>query len=156
MTHEPLSCPSAQPDMGGSVAFGVVGGSAERPLVSYLSEPQPVTPELLELARPVEPTEVFRFAAPCAEGACQHFDGSRCRLAQRIVTIVPQAVRRLPPCRIRGSCRWWHEQGAAACFRCPVVVTSDQRPTDALRTAADPATPASPASPSPAGAARAD
>jgi hypothetical protein len=142
MTPDPLSCPSAQPGMDGSVVFGVVGGTPERPLVSYLSEPQPVTPELLDLAGPVEPMEVFRFAAPCAESACQHFDGSRCRLAQRIVTIVPEAVRRLPPCRIRTTCRWWHEQGAAACFRCPVVVTSDHRPTPELRVAADPATPA--------------
>jgi len=50
----------------GAVAFGVAGGTAAEPPVSYLKEPLPVTPELLELAEPVEPTEVFHFAAPCA------------------------------------------------------------------------------------------
>ena len=75
----PKLCPSAQPDMEGAVAFGVVGGTAEEPVVSYLREPLPVTPELLQLARPVRPTEVFRFAAPCAEGGCRHFDGESCQ-----------------------------------------------------------------------------
>src|ERR1700692_4298654 len=59
-------CPSAQPDMNGCVAFGVVGGKIEEPRLIYLCEPQIVTDELLDLAMPVPSTEVFRFAAPCA------------------------------------------------------------------------------------------
>jgi hypothetical protein len=131
-------CPSAQPDMEGAVAFGIVGGTAERPVVSYLTEPQPVTPELLALSTPVRPTEVFRFGAPCAERGCQHFDGAACELGRKIAEDVPDAVDRLPKCRLRPSCRWWHEQGRAACLRCPVVVTTHYRPSDALREAADP------------------
>jgi hypothetical protein len=137
-------CPSAQPDMEGAVAFGVVGGTAESPAVSYLSEPQPVTSELLALAKPVEPTEVFRFGAPCAEQRCQHFDGTTCQLGRKLVQNVSRAVQRLPPCRLRPSCRWFHEQGGAVCLRCPLVVTTHYRPSLALREAANPTVEAMP------------
>ena len=126
--------------MEGSVAFGIVEGTAEEPSVSYFRKPLPVTPELLQLSRPVRPTEVFRFAAPCAEGGCQHFDGARCRLAHKVAETVPTNRERLPACRLRPSCRWWHEQGRAACLRCPLVVTTHYGASKALRRAADPAT----------------
>ena len=132
-------CPSAQPDMAGAVAFGVIGGTAEEPVASYLKETIPVTPELLQLAHPVKPTEVFRFAAPCAESGCQHFSGEDCRLAQKIAADVPTGFQKLPACKIRGSCRWWAEQGRSACFRCPLVVTEHRSAGPELRAAADPA-----------------
>ncbi len=131
-------CPSAQPDMAGAVAFGVIGGSAEEPVASYLKETIPVTPELLRLARPVEPTEVFRFAAPCAESGCQHYSGSHCQLAQKISSGVQTSVQKLPACKIRGHCRWWAEQGRSACFRCPLVVTEHHSAGPELRAAAGP------------------
>jgi hypothetical protein len=133
-----MLCPSAQPEMKDAVAFGVVGGTAEEPLVSYLTEPQPVTPKLLALTTPVRPTEVFRFGAPCAESGCQHFDGAKCQLGHKLAQDVPAAVDQLPRCRLRPACRWWHEQGREACLRCPIVVTTHYRPTDSLRAAADP------------------
>jgi len=134
-----LLCPSAQPDMEGAKVIGVVGGSTEEPLVSYLTEPQPVSNELLALSKPVEPTEVFRFAAPCVGDGCQHFDGSNCRLAAKVSVTRLTTISRLPPCRIRPACRWWSEQGRTACMRCPFIVTTTYAPPDDLRAAADPA-----------------
>ena len=134
--ESPPFCPSAPPDVAGSIVIGVVGGTAEQPRVSYLAEPQPVTDAVLALADPVEPIEVFRFAAPCAQGACQYFDGSRCRLATRVVELLPATVQLMPPCRLRPSCRWWRQEGAAACLRCPQIVTKHHRPSDAVRRAA--------------------
>jgi len=130
--------------MRGSVVFGVVIGSVEAPCVGYLDEPVATTPELLARAGPVKPTEVFRFAAPCAESACQHFDGSKCRLAQKIVQLVPAVIEILPACKVRASCRWWLQEGKAACLRCPGVVTEDYRPSDEIREAARPAAPGAP------------
>ena len=124
--------------MEGAVAFAVVGGTATAPMAGYLSKPRPVTPELLALTAPVEPTEVLRFAAPCARGCCQHFDGSDCSLARRTVQLVPMAVRRLPPCAIRAECLWFRQEGRDACLRCPQVVTDDYRPTADLVAAAGP------------------
>ncbi len=94
-----IQCPSARPEMPGSVAFGVVLGTVEQPRVAFLDQTVPVTEELLALARPVSPTEVFRFAAPCAGKACQHFDGASCRLATRIVQHLPEEPAPLPEVR---------------------------------------------------------
>jgi len=141
-------CPSAQPEMEGALVFGVIGGTPEHPLVGYLDQPQDATPDLLALAEPVEPTEVFRFAAPCAESGCQHFDGGSCQLGRKLVQQLPLGVQRLPRCRLRPSCRWWREQGPAACQRCPLVVTKDFRAGPPLRAAADPSVAAGESSPS--------
>ncbi|MEQ8959980.1 MAG: nitrogen fixation protein, partial [Coleofasciculus sp. C2-GNP5-27] len=75
-------CPSAPPDTKDSVVFGIVGGTVDSPQVAYLREPQPITDELLALSEPVDPTEVYRIAAPCWERGCQHFDGHQCHLIQ--------------------------------------------------------------------------
>ena len=134
----PLLCPSAQPEMTGSVIFGVVRGTVEAPRVEYLKEPVEPTDEVLALVKPVAPTEVFRFAGSCAGTGCAHFDGSHCRLVRRMVQLVPEATDVLPPCPIRSRCRWWHEEGKAACFRCPQVVTEHYGASEQLRRAADP------------------
>ena len=131
-------CPSAQPDMADAVILGVRAGVPEAPYVSYLENPVPVSRELLALAGPVEPAEVFRFAARCEAGACRHFDGADCRLATRIVQILPAAVESLPPCKIRHECRWFRQEGRPACLRCPQVITELREPSDAFRRAATP------------------
>lgn len=130
-------CPSAQPEMTGSVVFGVVGGTLDAPRVGYLATPLPTTPELLALSGPVEPTEIFRFAAPCAGSACRHFDGSTCRLAARTVELMTPVVDQLPPCRVRPECRWWLQEGKDACLRCPQVVTQAYAPSELARKVAE-------------------
>ena len=132
-------CPSAQPTMEGAFAIGVVGGTAEERRVGYLTERVPVSDELLKLAGPVRPTEVFRFAAPCAGGACQHYDGSDCRLATKLVQLTPPVTRALPACTLRPECRWWQQEGKAACMVCPSVRTQTFSATPEQRTAANPA-----------------
>ena len=125
-----LLCPSAQPDMADSFVFGVISGTVEQPSVKYFTKPQPVTDELLALAEPVKPTEVFRFAASCEAKGCQHFDGNNCRLVTRIVEKLPTVVEALPPCTVRSHCRWWQQEGKAACLRCPQVVTELYQPSE--------------------------
>ena len=132
-------CPSAQPEWHGSVAIGVVGGSVHEPRVALLASPLPVTEELLALAGPVAPAEVFRFAAPCMNGACAHFARGRCELAARVVRVLPVVAEELPPCQIRPRCRWWQQEGGAACARCPQVVTDNHRPSTAMQAAVGPA-----------------
>jgi hypothetical protein len=117
-------CPSAQPGMDNCRILGVVQqdeGSAPR--VVYLNEILPATEEVLALSAPLKPTEIFRLSATCAEHKCPHFDGSDCRLATRIVQILPVVVEDLPPCTIRKDCRWFSQEGGAACKRCPEVTT---------------------------------
>jgi hypothetical protein len=121
-----------------AVVFGVVAGKVAEPRVRYLEEPVPVSAEVLALAEPVTPEEVFRVGAPCAESACRHYDGARCSLAERLVATVPPVVGIAPACRLRAQCRWWDEQGVAACRVCPLVVTRQHQPRDDVATAAQP------------------
>lgn len=137
----PPFCPSARPEMEASVVFGVVGGTAERPRLAYLDELLPATDELLELTGPVAPTEIFRVGAPCVGHACRHFDGAVCRLATRVVELLPPVVDGLPPCHLRPACLWWQQEGKAACLRCPQVVTDIIHPSDLVRRVADPESP---------------
>jgi hypothetical protein len=133
-------CPSAQPDMPDGVVFGIVRGTANEPRVTYLADPLPVTAEVLALAEPVHPTEVFRIGARCARHGCQHYDGERCRLVQQLVEQIPPAASQPPACRLRPRCRWWLEQGTSACLRCPVIVTEQPNPTEVMAAAAKPHT----------------
>lgn len=118
-------CPSGQPEIGDAVVFGVVEGNVKEPNITYLTESQQVTKEILALADPVTPTEIFRIASSCKANACHHFDGKDCRLAKRIVQQLPTVVETLPACQIRSTCRWWQQEGKAACYRCPQMVTND-------------------------------
>ncbi len=133
-----LLCPSAQPSMEGSVVFGVVAGTADEPRVAWLEHPVPVTDEVLAMTAPLAPTQVLRFSAPCAEGKCCHFDGADCRLANKLVQLMPAVDTSLPPCRIRQDCRWFSQEGRAACMRCPQIVTYSVDPTPELSLAATP------------------
>jgi hypothetical protein len=116
-------CPSAQPGMDQCRVLGVVCRDGQTPMLQYLNQPLLATPGVLATAAPLKPTEVFRLAATCAEHSCPHFDGADCRLAARIVRILPAAVDALPACLIRKDCRWYSQEGGAACKRCPAVTT---------------------------------
>ena len=134
-----LLCPSAQPRGKNSVLFGVVGGTDEAPRVEYLKQLVCVSDDSPELTALVEPSEIFRFASPCAGNACEHFDGSKCRLVSKTVKFLAEVVPELPRCQIRCNCRWWQQEGKAACRRCPQVVTTIYHPCEQIRKVTDPA-----------------
>ncbi len=116
-------CPSAQPGMDHCRVLGLVQQQGPTPMLLYLNEDVPATPDILRMATPLKPTEVFRLLATCAEHECPHFDGADCRLATRVVQILPAVVDALPPCIIRKQCRWYSQEGGAACKRCPAITT---------------------------------
>lgn len=101
----------------------VVQYAGPTPMLAYLNQHVPATPEVLAMAAPLKSTEVFRMAATCAEHKCPHFDGADCRLATRVVQMMPPVVDALPPCLIRKACRWYSPEGGAACKRCPEITT---------------------------------
>jgi hypothetical protein len=132
-----LMCPSADPAMENPVIFGIVTGTPEQPQLMHLRETKQIPPELLALESPVKPTEIFRIAANCNE-ACQHFDGAKCRLSQRIIEGLPQVSETLPACAIRANCRWWSQEGKEACLRCLQIVRDNYIASEQLFQAADP------------------
>jgi hypothetical protein len=103
------------------------GTFAEDRRVGYLTEAHPVTKELLALAGPAAPTEVLRIAAYCVK--CEHHDGTGCRLATRVATMLEPVVSSLPRCAIRPTCLWFHQEGKEACLRCPQITTTKRWPT---------------------------
>jgi hypothetical protein len=129
-------CPSAQPDWEGSVAIGVIEGTVEKPRMTHFPNALPVSRELLDLAKPVTPAEVFRFAAPCLQGRCVHFQNSHCNLVTQIINVLPAVTEMLPTCAVRTQCRWWRQEGKAACLRCDQVVTDNHSPSPEMRIAA--------------------
>ncbi len=132
-----LMCPSAEPEMDGSVIFGIVTGTPERPELVHLPQTKQIPPELLTLESPVKPTEIFRIAATCIERDCQHFDGTNCRLIGRIVDGLPTVTESLPACPIRAKCRWWQQEGKEACQRCLQVVRDNFNVSEQLFQAID-------------------
>ncbi|MEA2872869.1 MAG: hypothetical protein QOH67_2845 [Hyphomicrobiales bacterium] len=124
-----LRCPSAQPGMADLQVLGVLSPDVE-PRVAYLEQAMPATADVLKLAEPVPPMEVFRLSARCEEKRCIHFDGSLCQLAVRIVHMLPEVTGDLPACTIRADCRWFRQEGRAACRRCPQVLTLDNDSDD--------------------------
>ncbi len=94
--------------------------------VGYLTETVPVTEDLLTSLGQTSAPEVLRVAAPCMHGACAHFEEGACALAGRVARMLGPVVGTLPRCAIRPSCRWFREQGPAACVRCPQVVTNSR------------------------------
>lgn len=133
MSNISMLCPSSRPDAPDSVVFGIIGGTVSDPRTAYLKEPQPVTEELIAKAAPVTPTEIFRTASACAESKCLHFDGKDCQLAMGIVEKLSVVAENLPPCAIRRDCRWWQQEGKAACMRCPQVITDNYNAPENIR-----------------------
>jgi hypothetical protein len=127
-----LLCPSARGHPGASVLIGVVGGTPEAPRITPTVSALEVTPELLALAAPVSPTEVFRFASSCQGCACPHFSNDACQLAVRSVEILSEVADKLPHCAIRPQCRWFRQEGPAICRRCPQIVTDQYRPSEEM------------------------
>ncbi len=132
-TREELLCPSSQPEVEGARVLGVVQQTENGAAVSYLEQLIPATAEVMRWAAPFPPTEVFRLAAPCQTNRCPHFDGTNCGLAARIVRILPAVTEQLPPCQIRGECRWFRQEGGAACRRCPEISTVNYDASETMR-----------------------
>ena len=134
-----LMCPSASASAQDAVVIGIAAADADAPpRIAYLDAPLPVTPDILAATAPAAPNRVLRTAAACAEGACGHYDGHACTLATRLVAALDAAVDRPPACAIRPHCRWWRQEGKAACLRCPMVITDSDDAGEAFRAAARP------------------
>jgi hypothetical protein len=56
-----------------------------------------------------------------------------CRLATRVVQILPAVVDALPLCAIRKDCRWFSQEGGAACRRCPDITTVSYDLSETMR-----------------------
>jgi hypothetical protein len=126
MTERELCCPSAEAQPGALV----IGMRRPDGTIGYLRDRLEATPDFVDALRSAGTADTgFRFAGPCARSGCGHWraedEGSegRCGLIGRLRDVVPDALLAdtLPRCTIRASCRWFAQDGAAACRVCPLV-----------------------------------
>jgi hypothetical protein len=136
-SRKEIDCPSAPATAEDARVFGVYTGEPGAHRVGYLTEALPVSEKLLALAGDAEPTKVFRIAGRCDSTGCKHFRDNSCTLAQRIVEGIRPVVNALPACQIRSTCRWFRQEGKAACFRCPLVVTNNPDTSEYEKAIAD-------------------
>ena len=74
----------------------------------------------------------LRFVGPCAQGGCRNWGEGKCKVAALAVAAasdvgILEKSKKVRPCSIRSECRWFYEQGPAACKACEYVVTELMR-----------------------------
>lgn len=125
-----LACPSARAEPGNLLYGRVHEGRVER-----LGTPLTVTPDFVEaVAASGPPERRFRFAGTCQEGLCAQWTGSGCGVIERVLAELappPGETVALPRCFLRASCRWFAQEGGAACAACSHVVTDRRAPLPA-------------------------
>jgi hypothetical protein len=131
-----FDCPSAQPHSPGARVIGIVSRAGGEATVSYLEEGVAFDDAIIAELGDVQPTRVLRFAGTCAAGGCAQFRDGGCRIGRDVVAgLAPRG--RLPRCIIRGSCRWFAENGRDACMRCAQVATTVDEADATLKAIAD-------------------
>lgn len=129
-------CPSARTAAVAEL-LGVFATTDDDDRVTWLPEPVPVDDAARGWLADQGGETRFRFAAPCVTSRCTRWSG-RCEVGAGLAALA--ADRRpasLPACGVRDRCRWWAEQGAAACVLCPLVRTATA-PSDGATTAQAP------------------
>ncbi|MER5703671.1 hypothetical protein ABT023_17255 [Micromonospora sp. NPDC002296] len=117
-------CPST-PAANATVFLGMITPAGR---VAYVTPQLPAEVALATVAGSPEPAESrYRLAGPCVTSSCGFWTGDHCGLGARVAEsyreVTGSTEAELPRCAIRRSCRWYAEQGAAACAACSHVVT---------------------------------
>jgi hypothetical protein len=115
-------CPSVTAEPG-VILLGVVQADGR---VGYVSTPLRVDEDFV---RRVEaegnPAKRYRFAGPCIEAGCAHWQAGGCDLPDAVADLIAEREddEALPHCSIRSSCRWYRQSGQEACRSCALVLT---------------------------------
>jgi hypothetical protein len=121
--QEQLACPSA-PARAGASLLAIMGSDGR---LAHVSPPIPVDEAFVAAAsRHGRPEARMRFTAPCLREGCAQWTGSSCGVIEEVLATGAHEDQpaRLPRCDIRSGCRWYRQEGGAACRACPLVVTA--------------------------------
>ncbi|WP_341366960.1 hypothetical protein [Yoonia sp. BS5-3] len=122
------TCPSARCAPGATL-LGVKGSDGR---VHNLRTAMPIDEAFVQQAKAHgAPEQRMRFAAKCETSGCSQWTGDRCGVIDRVLGHleahkVPLRDD-LPPCPIRGTCRWYSQTGRTACHACDLVVTDNSQ-----------------------------
>lgn len=122
-----LSCPSARAEVGAGL-IGIVQSDGK---IGLLGEVWPVSSQFLNNGGnengPLEAR--FRFTGPCQQSQCAQWSSGRCSIADKAADLAARAQFHgvsLPDCAIRGSCRWFRQNGPISCHGCEWIVTEER------------------------------
>lgn len=124
---ESLTCPSSDGAIG-NLLIGIVCSDGT---VAATRPPLGIDDDFVKKASVSsdQPPETrFRFAGPCVTTACQQWAGTRCAIGDLVANASTTTAGHLPPCDIRPTCRWWSQNGPAACRSCALVVHTPPKP----------------------------
>ena len=115
-----LACPSFRCEPG-AVLLGIVGRDQK---VGYIRPELRIDESFVSRASSGRsPEKRFRFAGPCVEGRCRQWTGEGCGVIKEVLASSASSCERLPACVLRPHCRWYAQEGTAACRVCPLVLT---------------------------------
>lgn len=118
-----ISCPSA-PCAPGARLIGMRGADGR---IKNLRQSLEIDQDFIARASAQgQPEARMRFSSPCVEGKCSQWTGHKCGVIENVLARLADAspaADKLPPCSIRGDCRWFKQRGAAACHACDLVIT---------------------------------
>jgi hypothetical protein len=123
------TCPSSK-CASGNLLIGIVRSDGT---VAAISPTLEVDDEFVCQARDAShraPETRFRFAGPCVTTSCQQWTGSRCAIGDLVAGASQPNSEPLQPCSIRSTCRWWSQNGRAACRSCSLVVHTPPVPEE--------------------------
>ncbi len=128
MTAPGLTCPSGRARPGAQL-FALRGADGK---LRHLGKTLAVSDAAsAEMRRQGNPEAHMRFAEPCQQHRCTQWTGGGCGLVGRLLAMAPEAQEGAAGrCAIRGSCRWFSQEGWSACAMCPEIAT-DSRGTPA-------------------------
>jgi hypothetical protein len=120
-------CPST-PVANATVFLGMITPAGR---VAYVTPATPAEVALTTVDDSDTPVESrYRLAGPCATTSCGFWTSDHCGLGAQLVSSYHEAVgpaeAELPKCAIRRTCRWFAEQGPAACPACSYVITDNR------------------------------
>lgn len=103
--------------------------------VERFSNPANVDQDLVHtVARHPWVRDRLRFVGNCAAAGCKNWSDGKCSVVRLAVAAAKDVglldnAENLPPCSIRGKCRWFREQSHAACRACVYVKSEIRRDT---------------------------
>jgi hypothetical protein len=121
-TTKTILCPSSRAQTGARL----LGIRQEDGSIAILPEPLKIDESFIDLSNQVASAErQFRFTNKCVESGCKQWTGQRCGVADNLIH-ASQSMKlehTLQECGIRLQCRWYKQNGEAACKICPLVIT---------------------------------
>lgn len=121
-TNKTILCPSSRAQTGARL----LGIRQEDGRVAILPEPLKIDESFIDISNQLAHAEQqFRFTNKCVESGCKQWTGQRCGVSDNLIQASQflKLDNSLPECGIRAQCRWYNQNGAAACNICPLVIT---------------------------------